>query len=137
MTREHLQAAVESCETAPTGGPPLDLVLGAALGWFEVRGELNEELWDLRDQPEQLCGKGGQWEHTCPPLTSSLDAKVPGENITSSIYFPPRGGQEEARWICRHTAPPEEAQLSFVGTAATEALARRAAGLRALLSRTA
>lgn len=59
-----------------------------------------------------------------PPFTDSLDAKVPAENVVLSHYM-----AEVGRWIVASEASDG---AIFIGTGNTEALARRAAGLRTL-----
>lgn len=59
-----------------------------------------------------------------PPFTGSLDAKVPAENVVLSHYMADIG-----RWVVASEASDG---AIFIGTGNTEALARRAAGLRTL-----
>jgi hypothetical protein len=59
-----------------------------------------------------------------PPFTGSVDAKVPAENVVLAHLISGIG-----RWVAVSVASDERV---FHGTGATEALARRAAGLRTL-----
>jgi len=59
-----------------------------------------------------------------PPFTGSLDAKIPAENVVLSHYMADIG-----RWVVASEASDG---AIFIGTGNTEALARRAAGLRTL-----
>ena len=61
---------------------------------------------------------------SAPPFTGSLDARVPAENVVLCHYM-----RETGRWIA---ASQSSDGRVFIGNGATEALARRSAGLRTL-----
>jgi hypothetical protein len=120
-----LGKVISSLGEAPRGGEDIDIRISVALG-------------DLQSGSAKLLRlfveEGYDWnvissllDEQVPPYTTSLDAKVPGENIVGVLYSRKRG-----RWAAIHRAPDgrEEGPV----WAATEALARRAAGLTGIMS---
>jgi len=93
--------------------------------WYAKRSEINGE-WlcfsrtSFRDQAHKLpdC-------KSAPPYTSSLDAKVPGENIVW-VYLLPGDG-----WRARHDAGAAVGCMFHGHHPTSEATARRIAGLLA------
>ena len=120
-----LQKVIGALSEAREGGAALDVRISVALG-------------DLQSGSAKLLRlfveEGYDWavisnllDEQVPPYTTSLDASVPGENIVGVLYSRKRG-----RWAAIHRAADgrEEGPV----WAATEALARRAAGLTGQLS---
>lgn len=120
-----LQKVVSALSEAREGGPSLDVRISVALG-------------DLQSGSAKLLRlfveEGYDWavisnllDEQVPPYSTSLDASLPGENIVGVLYSCKRG-----RWAAIHRAADgrEEGPV----WAATEALARRAAGLAGHLS---
>jgi len=120
-----LAKVISSLGEAPQGGEDIDIRIAVALG-------------DLQSGSAKLLRlfveEGYDWnvissllDEQVPPYTTSLDAKVLGESIVGVLYSRKRG-----RWAAIHRAPDgrEEGPV----WAATEALARRAAGLAGIMS---
>jgi hypothetical protein len=120
-----LAKVIPSLGEAPQGGEDIDIRISVALG-------------DLQSGSAKLLRlfveEGYDWnvissllDEQVPPYTTSLDADVPGENIVGVLYSRKRG-----RWAAIHRGPDgrEEGPV----WAATEALARRAAGLAGIMS---
>jgi hypothetical protein len=120
-----LAKVISSLDEAPQGGEDIDIRISVALG-------------DLQSGSAKLLRlfveEGYDWnvisnllDEQVPPYTTSLDANVPGETIVGVLYSRKRG-----RWAAIHRAPDgrEEGPV----WAATEALARRAAGLAGIMS---
>jgi hypothetical protein len=120
-----LAKVISSLDEAPQGGEDIDIRISVALG-------------DLQSGSAKLLRlfveEGYDWnvisnllDEQVPPYTTSLDANVPGETIVGVLYSRKRG-----RWAAIHRAPDgrEEGPV----WAATEALARRAAGLTGIMS---
>lgn len=110
---------------APAGGEDLDIRISVALGQLQSGSAkllrlFVEEGYDWTVISNLL-------DEQVPPYTTSLDAGVPGETIVGVLFSRKRG-----RWAAIHrgTDGREEGPV----WAATEALARRAAGLAGLLS---
>ncbi len=120
-----LAKVISSLGEAPQGGEDIDIRISVALG-------------DLQSGSAKLLRlfveEGYDWnvissllDEQVPPYTTSLDAKVPGESIVGVLY-----SRKRERWAAIHRAPDgrEEGPV----WAATEALARRAAGLAGIMS---
>ena len=120
-----LAKVISSLGEATQGGEDIDIRISVALG-------------DLQSGSAKLLRlfveEGYDWnvisnllDEQVPPYTTSLDAKVPGESIVGVLYSRKRG-----RWAAIHRGPDgrEEGPV----WAATEALARRAAGLAGIMS---
>ncbi len=120
-----LAKVIPSLGEAPQGGEDIDIRISVALG-------------DLQSGSAKLLRlfveEGYDWnvissllDEQVPPYTTSLDANVPGETIVGVLYSRKRG-----RWAAIHRGPDgrEEGPV----WAATEALARRAAGLAGIMS---
>lgn len=120
-----LAKVISSLDEAPQGGEDIDIRISVALG-------------DLQSGSAKLLRlfveEGYDWnvisnllDEQVPPYTTSLDANVPGETIVGVLYSRKRG-----RWAAIHRGPDgrEEGPV----WAATEALARRAAGLAGIMS---
>ncbi len=120
-----LAKVISTLGEAAQGGEDIDIRISVALG-------------DLQSGSAKLLRlfveEGYDWnvissllDEQVPPYTASLDAKVPGESIVGVLYSRKRG-----RWAAIHRAPDgrEEGPV----WAATEALARRAAGLAGIMS---
>jgi hypothetical protein len=120
-----LAKVISTLGEAARGGEDIDIRISVALG-------------DLQSGSAKLLRlfveEGYDWnvissllDEQVPPYTTSLDAKVPGESIVGVLYSRKRG-----RWAAIHRAPDgrEEGPV----WAATEALARRAAGLAGIMS---
>jgi hypothetical protein len=120
-----LAKVISTLGEAARGGEDIDIRISVALG-------------DLQSGSAKLLRlfveEGYDWnvissllDEQVPPYTTSLDAGVPGESIVGVLYSRKRG-----RWAAIHRAPDgrEEGPV----WAATEALARRAAGLAGIMS---
>jgi hypothetical protein len=120
-----LAKVISSLGEAPEGGEDIDIRISVALG-------------DLQSGSAKLLRlfveEGYDWnvissllDEQVPPYSTSLDAKVPGETIVGVLYSRKRG-----RWAAIHRGPDgrEEGPV----WAASEALARRAAGLAGIMS---
>lgn len=116
-----LESLVETLEQADEGGLKLDTMVSYAVAVADLRAET------LRSVAME---NGISWEVASelmddrpPPFTRSLDSPVPGENIILAVYSERRG-----RWAAVQRAADGQEHLAW---AATEALARRAAALKA------
>ena len=120
-----LAKVISTLGEAARGGEDIDIRISVALG-------------DLQSGSAKLLRlfveEGYDWnvissllDEQVPPYTTSLNANVPGESIVGVLYSRKRG-----RWAAIHRAPDgrEEGPV----WAATEALARRAAGLAGIMS---
>ena len=89
------------------------------LGVFQ---QLNdpEDIWDIHHGP----GHGPPW----PAYTGSLDAKLPGEDIIGTSEQKQQEGKP-VMWVAVHRMP--RGQMTIAARGRTEALARRAAALKA------
>lgn len=131
---------ITAVEAATQGSRALDVQLAYCLGGGSGRSEgsatdarLPAKWHALGDFPaiaKIMLDEGFSWQSVCdvldceaPAFTTSLDAGLPGENIVFVIRSAKRN-----RWGAIHrTADGEE----IFGWAATEALARRTAALKA------
>jgi len=99
-------------QSATAGSRELDARAALAVGWVHQPNVAHNFKW--RD-PE------GFDRPNIPHYTTSLDSKLPGENIVQVHY-------DGDNWIAYHRG---EDFGSFIGIGRTEALARRAACLKA------
>lgn len=120
--RSTLATLLPVLEKADRGSARLDLLIGylvdAASPDDLRRIELFREDGYLPDRIAELTG------FVPMPYTTSLDAALPGENIVLAMYSAARG-----RWAAIHRRSDGEEDMAW---GATEALARRAAALRAI-----
>ncbi len=113
---------LESLGGARQGGRELDIIIGYLLG--DTSSEAGKMI-------QLLVEEGYPWnvvaellDEELPPYTTTLDAALPGENIVLALHSPRRG-----RWAAVHETPAGEQVLVW---AASECLARRRAGLKAM-----
>ena len=99
-------------ETAETGSRELDIRIHADLRGPDAVERMRLVSW-------YLCTKA--WEP--PAYTTSLDAKLPGENIVHMFVL------TSGRYVAWHT---ETQPPNIVAEANTEPLARRAAAMKAM-----
>jgi hypothetical protein len=112
-----------SLASARRGSRELDIVVSFVLG---------DTSSDAGKMIQLLVEEGYPWDVISELLdeelaayTNSLDAAVPGENIVLSAY-----SRKRKQWAAVHRAMDGE---QITGWAATECLARRLAGLQAIL----
>lgn len=120
-----LEKVITALSEAPAGGEDLDIRISVALG-------------DLQSGSAKLLRlfveEGYDWtvissllDEQVPPYTTSLDAGVPGENVVGVLFSRKRG-----RWAAINRG--QDGREAGPVWAASEALARRAAGLAGLVS---
>ena len=112
-----MQDLIKKLEAAPEGSWELDLDVAIFLGEFRIESNDTSDnaLWDLRGEREVFCGSEVQWKYDCSKYTTSLDAKLPWENITQVSF---------------HNGMWEAWQETNLGVGHTEPLARRIAALK-------
>lgn len=115
---------IGALESAPAGGPEFDRMVAFQLGL--PLGESDQMI-------KLLLFEGYSWDIISelvksenPSFTTSLDARIPGENIVLAMLSGKRG-----QWAAVHRSI---GGTDFMAWAATEPLARRAAALRGLRS---
>ncbi len=113
---------IDMLEAAKEGGLRLDTIIayavaGADLVTNTLREVVMEGSFSVEVANELLDGRP-------PPFTRTLDSVIPGENIVLTAYSNRRG-----RWVAVQRGADG---AEYVAWAATEALARRAAALRAM-----
>ncbi len=113
---------IASLEGAQGGSRELDIIISFMLG---------DTSTDAGKMIQLLVEEGYSWsvvsellDEDVPPYTSALDAAVPEENIVLALQSPRR-----AKWAAVHQKPDGEQILVW---AASEALARRIAALKAM-----
>lgn len=108
----------------PEGGEELDIRVSVALGELHSGSAKLLRLFVEEDYDWSMISS--LLDEQVPAYTTSLDAGVPGENIVGVLF-----SRKRRRWAAIHRA----ADGREVGPvwAATEALARRAAGLAGVL----
>lgn len=118
-----LQRVIAAISEAREGGHELDVRISVALG--ELRSGSAKLLKLFVDEGYDWNVVSALLDEQVPPYSTSLDSGVPDENIVGVLYSQRRG-----RWAAIHRGPDgrEEGPI----WAATEALARRAAGLTGL-----
>lgn len=111
---------IEALESAPSGSSELDRMVAFQLGL--PLGESDQMI-------KLLMFEGYSWDIISglvasdnPGFTTSLDARIPGENVVLAMLSSKRG-----RWVAVHRSV---GGAEFTAWAATEPLARRAAALR-------
>ncbi len=120
-----LAKVISSLGEAPQGGEDMDIRISVALG--EMQSGSAKLLRLFVEEGYDWAVVSGLLDEQVPPYTTSLDAGVPGENIVGVLFSRKRG-----RWAAIHRGPDgrEEGPV----WAASEALARRAAGLAGVLA---
>lgn len=115
---------ISALESAPSGSTELDRMVAFQLGL--PLGESDQMI-------KLLLFEGYSWDVISelvksenPAFTTSLDARIPGENIVLAMHSEKRG-----QWAAIHRS---KGGTDFLAWAATEPLARRAAALRGLRS---
>ncbi len=111
---------IEALESAPSGSGELDRMVAFQLGL--PLGESDQMI-------KLLMFEGYSWDIISelvqsdnPGFTTSLDARIPGENVVLAMLSPKR-----RQWVAVHRSV---GGAEFTAWAATEPLARRAAALR-------
>ncbi|MDX1574901.1 MAG: hypothetical protein R3285_01830 [Kiloniellales bacterium] len=109
----------------PRGGEDMDIRISVALG--EMQSGSAKLLRLFVEEGYDWGVISSLLDEQVPPYTTSLDAGVPGENIVGVLFSRKRG-----RWAAIHRGSDgrEEGPV----WAASEALARRAAGLAGVLA---
>ena len=116
-------AVLARLEHAPAGNAELDLAVFLATGGADA--ELGTLTARLLAEGVGSAALHGIFGGRVPAYSRSLDAALPHEAIVASVYLP-----AERRWAAVHRGS-DGAEVS--ARAASEALARRAAALRASL----
>lgn len=111
---------LSSLANAPRGDIKLDVMIAYYLGNIQPSYRRAANLLVDKGFAWELIAN--LWEGDLPLHTRSLDAALPGENITAVV-----SAGENRRWAAIHTC---EAGQEYVARASTEALARRLAVLR-------
>ncbi len=120
-----LQKVISALGEAPEGGEVLDVRISVALG--DLQSGSAKLLRLFVEEGYDWAVISGLLDEQVPPYTTSLDAGVPGENIVGVLFSRKRG-----RWAAIHRRP--DGREEGPAWAATEALARRAAGLAGFLA---
>lgn len=117
-----LERVIDAIEQADFGSKLLDIMIATAVGagsskFSRLVNVLMDEgySWDTMQEI---------FDEEVKPYSRSLDAAVPGESIVMVAHAPKR-----ARWAALHRTMDGREVLAW---AATEVLARRLAGLKAL-----
>lgn len=117
-----LERVIDAIEQADFGSKLLDIMIATAVGagsskFSRLVNVLIDEgySWDTMQEI---------FDEEVKPYSRSLDAAVPGESIVMAAHAPKR-----ARWAALHRGADGREVLAW---AATEMLARRLAGLKAL-----
>ena len=118
---------IVALQEAPSGDRKLDAMVAYHCGAVSR---------DVHQMVRLLIDEGSSWdlvfelmEGDIPAFTSSLDAKVPGENIVCAIF-----STKYQRWAAVNR---DESGTEVLAWAADEVLARRVAGLQAIREQTA
>ena len=114
-----MKSLITKLEQAEQGSRKLDVVI-----WHFVETRFqrsDQEGWSIVPRGNRTVKD----DVFAPSFTTSLDAKLPGENIVSSYV-------NVARWTAWHVGPEANAK-QVMGTGHTEALARRSAAFKASL----
>lgn len=111
---------IEKLEQATGPDRSLDVAIAEAIGWKPKKN------WDGTNWLEPA-GVPGAW-NLLRQFTSSLDAIIPGEDIVGTSEQKQREG-EPIKWVAIHRMP--KGRMTVSATARTEAIARRAAALKA------
>ena len=120
-----LEKVIAVLSEVPEGGEELDIRVSVALG--ELQSGSAKLLRLFVEEGYDWSVISSLLDEQVPAYTTSLDAGVPGETIVGVLY-----SRKRRRWAAIHRGADgrEEGPL----WAATEALARRAAGLAGILS---
>ncbi len=118
--REFVENLIRTIETAEEGSRRLDSVVSYLLGEGDADTDaiidlLVDEGYPLEVSSEVLDGDA-------PPFSTSLDAKLPGENVVLIMYASRKG-----QWMAIHRSSDGKDSVAW---ARTECLARRAAALK-------
>lgn len=118
--REFVENLIRTIETAEEGGRRLDSVVSYLLGEGDADTDaiidlIVEEGYPLEVSSEVL-------DADVPPFSTSLDAKLPGENVVLAMYASQKG-----QWMAIHRSSDGKDSVAW---ARTECLARRAAALK-------
>ena len=109
-------------EGARTGSRKLDMIVAYVLAGMSAETRRRVEL--LLDGRFSWGVVSDLFPDEAPDFTTSLDAAVPGENVVFAMFE-----AERHRWVAIHRTQEGE---EIVARGASEALARRGAGLKAL-----
>lgn len=120
-----LVKVISSLGEAPQGGEDMDIRVSVALG--EMQSGSAKLLRLFVEEGYDWSVISSLLDEQVPPYTTSLDAGVPGENIVGVLF-----SRKRRHWAAIHRGPDgrEEGPV----WAASEALARRAAGLAGVLA---
>ncbi len=118
--REFVENLIRTIETAEEGGRRLDSVVAYLLGEGDADTDaiidlIVEEGYPLEVSSEVL-------DADVLPYSTSLDAKLPGENVVLTMYASRKG-----QWLAIHRSSDGKDSVAW---ARTECLARRAAALK-------
>lgn len=117
-----LDNLLRDLQQAEEGSRKLDILISFVIGATPARHRpVIRILLEDETKTALICKLIGE---DFPRYTESLDAKLPDENVVLSMYSEARG-----KWAAAHKPADGE---EFVAWAATEALARRLAALKAL-----
>lgn len=111
---------LSSLANAPRGDTKLDVMIAYYLGNIEPSYRRAANLLVDKGFAWELIAN--LWEGDLPKHTCSLDAALPGENITAAVC-----AGDSGRWAAIHTC---EEGRDHVARASTEVLARRLAALK-------
>lgn len=128
-----LRALIAELESAPGPDRGLDARMAGMIDWprEDVHGRLFAQVVERFGLDGLTADDIDSWH--VPAFTASLDAKLPGEEITLAKRLRDMEGRS-SRWIAWaqiHTGKNRGEHLEAIAT--TEPLARRAAALRARL----
>ncbi len=116
-----LDNLLQDLQQAEEGGRKLDILISFVIGETPARHRpVIKILLEDETKTALICKLIGE---DFPRYTESLDANLPDENIVLSMYSEARG-----KWAAAHKPASGE---EVVAWAATEALARRSAALKA------
>lgn len=113
---------IGALECAPDGGTDLDRRIAFQLGLPIGESDQMIKLLLFEGYGWDVISELVQSENPC--FSTSLDARIPGENIVLAMHSSKRG-----QWAAIHRSA---GGVDFLAWAASEALARRAAALRGL-----
>lgn len=118
--REFVENLIRTIETAEEGGQRLDSVVSYLLGEGDAD---TDEIIDLIVQEGYPLEVSGEvLDSDARPFSTSLDAKLPGENIVLAMY-----ASRKNQWMAIHRSSDGNDSVAW---ARTECLARRAAALK-------
>lgn len=118
--REFVENLIRTIETAEEGGQRLDSVVAYLLGEGDAD---TDEIIDLIVQEGYPLEVSGELvDADVSPFSTSLDAKLPGENIVLTMF-----ASRKNQWMAIHRSSDGNDSVAW---ARTECLARRAAALK-------